>query len=708
MFRKKTALLFVFLWVVLPCAHVFGLTHDLFDKHQIAWINAHREDTVTFLIFDMPTSAYFFYENDTPRGTAVDIGNLFTEKTGIKVKYELFKSISDLKDELRTNPLAVSFLDEQNDSTLTASAQGVPYVNRLYAKSNFSEDDCLAKDKLTVGYIHFDIYSAMPISADFHDKISYVPFETFESMYESYKNNDIDMFVANETIHDPLNQTTVFLNDSPRLKNIVGHAKVVSVFNTMLEKENLTDISNQNAILYNRKADHVSAYVSHVLDNRKPLKVGFYEHPPYQFMMDQRIPFGVFVSLFNSYQKTLGFPFTTVRGDYSDICKRFQAHELDMIVCCDLTDTHSIEAVNPTPVFDMYKQYTLLSGKYVAYSTFDQPPLTLIPPGHDTVIGYSSVFKYYVDTGRIKPMPHIHFVYYDTDDKLIAAMRHKEVDYILFDEYTMNQDALAEIEYKGAVAQYAIKVIVNNDFETQKIAETFFESDSQNTLTKTQYIQLLNYSTFLNVISPAIENKKIAFVQIAYAVVCLLLFILLVVTIPSIIATTRKRKENLARMHYLQRTDKLTKLLHRHEFLHVVSARFKRREPFLFFLLSIDQLNMLNEHDGIASANRALEFFATVLLDIPEAYDPIVSRLDGNEFALVVTYDKEKTSKQWVEAIFSSMHKSLAAFTGSPLTVSAGISAFPEDGLDFEILYRKADEMLTRSVKNGGHTYHIF
>jgi diguanylate cyclase (GGDEF)-like protein len=136
------------------------------------------------------------------------------------------------------------------------------------------------------------------------------------------------------------------------------------------------------------------------------------------------------------------------------------------------------------------------------------------------------------------------------------------------------------------------------------------------------------------------------------------------------------------------------------------SRRQKRR--FALFFIDLDDFKRINDSFGHIVGDQVLQAVAKVL-DHAVRDSDTVARLAGDEFMIILD-DVRAISD--IEAVARKINKAVSQPIDVPqetviMTVSIGISLFPEHGEDAETLLRKADAAMYH-VKNGTQDgYHL-
>ncbi len=150
-------------------------------------------------------------------------------------------------------------------------------------------------------------------------------------------------------------------------------------------------------------------------------------------------------------------------------------------------------------------------------------------------------------------------------------------------------------------------------------------------------------------------------------------------------------------------SDPLTGLANYRRLISVLEAELDRsrrtQRPFSVVLLDMDGLKAINDQYGHLTGSRALVRIAKVLRSHSRAIDT-PARYGGDEFALVVP----EAGKDIATRVVTRIRERLASQPEAPpLSVSAGVAAFPEDGDTAEKLLGAADRALY-IMKHGGRS----
>ena len=152
-------------------------------------------------------------------------------------------------------------------------------------------------------------------------------------------------------------------------------------------------------------------------------------------------------------------------------------------------------------------------------------------------------------------------------------------------------------------------------------------------------------------------------------------------------------------------TDKLTGLTNREMFQQQLQDRtgdLNRVDPFVLMAIDIDRFKELNAFLGYDTADLVLQQFAARLRKLGH-HELDAARMSGDEFALIVSYDGSNEGLEaQMRAVFDKLYKSyMVNKQAVDLTLSIGVTLFPDDGTDALILNQNAHFALQRAKQQG-------
>ena len=167
----------------------------------------------------------------------------------------------------------------------------------------------------------------------------------------------------------------------------------------------------------------------------------------------------------------------------------------------------------------------------------------------------------------------------------------------------------------------------------------------------------------------------------------------------------------VVRAHQLRRLsaiDRLTGLFNRGYFDERVEAELSRarrgQQPLSLVMIDVDHFKRFNDRYGHAAGDTALRTIAALVRNMVRRHD-IVSRYGGEEFVVVLPETSADAAVEKLEAIRAAVEAAairLPRQQGSgSLTISAGVSTFPADGVTTDDLLDEADARLFRAKESG-------
>lgn len=173
-----------------------------------------------------------------------------------------------------------------------------------------------------------------------------------------------------------------------------------------------------------------------------------------------------------------------------------------------------------------------------------------------------------------------------------------------------------------------------------------------------------------------------------------------------------QRKATEKTLQYLATHDPLTDLPNRSMFNQVLrhalsrSARYNNGLALLF--IDIDRFKNVNDTLGHSAGDRMLQECANRFTECLRDSD-IIARLGGDEFVVIIeNFSAPRDIIAVAEKILVSVAKPFFIDTNEFLVnASIGISTFPDDGTDIEILLKNADTAMYRA-KQQGNRYQFY
>jgi diguanylate cyclase (GGDEF)-like protein len=183
----------------------------------------------------------------------------------------------------------------------------------------------------------------------------------------------------------------------------------------------------------------------------------------------------------------------------------------------------------------------------------------------------------------------------------------------------------------------------------------------------------------------------------------LAIFLLLIGALQLLILLNRQARD-------LALTDQLTGLPNRASVLKIAERMIRSTERWNkcgVMFIDIDNFKYINDTFGHETGDKVLLYVSDMLRTIL-AEDMRLSRFGGDEFLIIL----ENSSYDKIEEFARSLHSTLAQKITIDdaelfLTISTGISVYPDHGLHFGELYKNADAAMYKA-KSTGKTRFIF
>jgi diguanylate cyclase (GGDEF)-like protein len=158
--------------------------------------------------------------------------------------------------------------------------------------------------------------------------------------------------------------------------------------------------------------------------------------------------------------------------------------------------------------------------------------------------------------------------------------------------------------------------------------------------------------------------------------------------------------------------DPLTGIPNRRAFLQDAEAQLKRQalnpRPLAVMLLDLDNFKSVNDRFGHATGDRVLQVFADISSRAMRRMD-LFGRLGGEEFAALLFDVTRERAVEIAEEVRVSFAAASREVDGRPVlaTVSIGMVASHDAGLDLAALLAQADHALYRAKDNGRNRIEI-
>ncbi len=192
---------------------------------------------------------------------------------------------------------------------------------------------------------------------------------------------------------------------------------------------------------------------------------------------------------------------------------------------------------------------------------------------------------------------------------------------------------------------------------------------------------------------------------VEFAIACLFVDILLVAAIGMALRIHREMRERAFK-------DNLTQLYNRHYLEQKVKKLLQNPGKHMHYaciLVDVDNFKEVNDTFGHQKGDEVLVDVAQLLQDMASHTD-IVARLGGDEFVVFYQYSgEEEKLRQAVQGICDKIRRPVVQDGKSiPISSSIGVSRFSQDGEEWEVLLKKADDALYECKRRGKDGFCIY
>ncbi len=173
-----------------------------------------------------------------------------------------------------------------------------------------------------------------------------------------------------------------------------------------------------------------------------------------------------------------------------------------------------------------------------------------------------------------------------------------------------------------------------------------------------------------------------------------------------------KKVEDQKKITHMAYHDSLTNLPNRRLFNEQLTLKLNEAresiQPLVIMYVDMDRFKYINDSLGHLMGDRLLQEIATRLTGSVRKQD-LVARVGGDEFTILLPETDRERALEIADEIFGAFKKPFYIDNYELfLTTCIGISTFPYDGEDPQILVRNADAALYRAKEQGKNQYKVF
>jgi diguanylate cyclase (GGDEF)-like protein len=178
---------------------------------------------------------------------------------------------------------------------------------------------------------------------------------------------------------------------------------------------------------------------------------------------------------------------------------------------------------------------------------------------------------------------------------------------------------------------------------------------------------------------------------------------------PELVTRILNRLERSHLLRNMAETDALTGVANRRksteELIQFLYLANRHSQPLCFAILALGCLKQINNQYGYATGDEVLSRLGRLLRQAFRSED-VIGRWGGAEFVVGMYGMARAEGMQRLSEVLETLHhEEFKGFNGNQfrVSVSAGVSQYPEAGTDLQTLYRAADTALRQAKAGGDH-----
>lgn len=175
--------------------------------------------------------------------------------------------------------------------------------------------------------------------------------------------------------------------------------------------------------------------------------------------------------------------------------------------------------------------------------------------------------------------------------------------------------------------------------------------------------------------------------------------------------TERKEAEKLIYQmaHYDPLTDLPNRTLFNKELSNELERAKAKDESIAILFMDLDRFKVINDTLGHSYGDRLLRAVADRLRAVVHHENSLISRLGGDEFTFFFPDTTREEAGQIAEQLLEAMSEPFALeHMNIYVTPSIGISMYPDDGDEIEVLLKNADSAMYHAKERGKNNYQFF
>ena len=175
--------------------------------------------------------------------------------------------------------------------------------------------------------------------------------------------------------------------------------------------------------------------------------------------------------------------------------------------------------------------------------------------------------------------------------------------------------------------------------------------------------------------------------------------------INSYVSTLKEKNQEL---EFTANYDQLTQLPNRHQFFNKLDKKIKANSKFALFFIDLDDFKKINDTYGHTIGDKVIKLAASRITGNLKEYD-LAARIGGDEFIVLIENTRKVDLEKIAERLINKLNEEIKIDDYQlRLSISIGISIFPEDGRDADELISKSDKAMYEVKANKKNNYAFF
>lgn len=175
-------------------------------------------------------------------------------------------------------------------------------------------------------------------------------------------------------------------------------------------------------------------------------------------------------------------------------------------------------------------------------------------------------------------------------------------------------------------------------------------------------------------------------------------------SVNHMLTSLNEKHDDIEKLAYY---DQLTMIPNRHAFFGEFTKEITQNPgDYAILFLDLDGFKRINDSLGHEVGDALLKQVSKRVFSIIEKREGIMARFGGDEFIIFLKYDGIADLHTLLESIIAKVGQEYELFSYKTIvTVSIGVSSFPDDGEALEILLQKADIAMYEAKRKGKNRY---